>query len=352
MKSVKKKNAVNVRRKDEMRFFRQIFHCIALLTILAFLPMVLEGCATQRAIRLRNKSINAWEPKQHNAQQKAQIKTLKPDEKEDVSGEQTVEETYFGLKAPGLIPELFAPGIVSTDHFEVEGTFSSNIKEFYFLRQRAGEKPKNLFVAYKDGKWVGPQEIETSSEGEVFISSDNKKMYLGNAYRERTDEGWSEMISLGPPFQDMNIMRLTVSSTDTYVFDERDEIGTLRYSRVVHGKRQRPIPFGVHINSGKWTAHPFIAPDESYLIWDSERKGGFGGADLYISFRQSDDSWGPAVNLGEHINTEHDDIYGSVTADGKYFVFQRIDMNETNPSANIYWVSAKVIENLNGKNNK
>ena len=55
---------------------------------------------------------------------------------------------------------------------------------------------------------------------------------------------------------------------------------------------------------GEWKAHPFIAPDESYLIWDDEREGGYGDNDLYISFRQQDGSWGAAINLGDKINTE------------------------------------------------
>ena len=40
---------------------------------------------------------------------------------------------------------------------------------------------------------------------------------------------------------------------------------------------------------------PFIAPDESYLIWDSEREGGFGGSDLYVSFKQKD---GTVIEVG------------------------------------------------------
>ena len=52
-----------------------------------------------------------------------------------------------------------------------------------------------------------------------------------------------------------------------------------------------------------WTAHPFIAPDESYLIWDSEREGGFGESDLYISFRQDDGSWGLCHQYGRSRET-------------------------------------------------
>lgn len=63
-------------------------------------------------------------------------------------------------------------------------------------------------------------------------------------------------------------MGLTVSSKGTYVFDEatRDGKGVLRYSRLVDGKREAPRPLSKVINTGKWNGHPFIAPDESYIM--------------------------------------------------------------------------------------
>ncbi|HAE28676.1 MAG TPA: hypothetical protein DCG58_16045 [Hyphomonas adhaerens] len=248
----------------------------------------------------------------------------------------------IGQTPPGLTPELFAPGLVSTDNLEIEGVFAPGMTEFYFVRQVSGDVPKTHSFQYKDGDWqesiVGPR------TGEVFISVDGKTMYLGNEYRERKDSGWSEQKSLGSPFEDIPVMRLTASADGTYVFDERHEVGTIRYSRLVDGERQAPQAFSEEVNSGTFTAHPFIAPDESYLIWDSEREDGYGDSDLYISFRQDDGSWGPAINMGDEINTEFEDAYGSVTPDGKYFFFHTINLSE--PKANIFWVDALIIESL------
>ena len=139
---------------------------------------------------------------------------------------------------------------------------------------------------------------------------------------------------------------LTASEAGTYFFDVREEVGAIRVSRMVAGRRQPPEVLPETINSGKWIAHPFIAPDESYLIWDAERDGGYGDSDLYISFKQRDGSWGPAINLGPEINTEHEDTFGSVTPDGKYLIFQRIDANRPISFANIHWVDAQVLVEL------
>ena len=95
-----------------------------------------------------------------------------------------------------------------------------------------------------------------------------------------------------------------------------------------------------------WTAHPFIAPDESYLIWDSERPDGFGDSDLYISFKQSDGTWGKAINMGETINSDKWDAYATVTSDGKYLMFNR---GISKGNIDIYWVDASIIDTLRAK---
>ena len=259
------------------------------------------------------------------------------------------EESFFGQKPPGRTPRLFAPGKVSTGDLEIEAAVSPDLNEFYFIRQKKGEAPKSHCIQYQNGNWQ-ESEVDRPS-GEVFISTDNQIMYLGNKYKERSDSGWTEEKSLGEAFEAFPIMRLTVSAEQTYVFDEREELGILRYSRLIDGKREEPKPFSEEINTGTFTAHPFIAPDESYLIWDSERAGGQGGSDLYISFRQEDGSWGPAINLGEQINSEIDDTYGSITSDGKYFFFNRVEIGERyeESQADIFWVEAEVVMELKGK---
>ncbi|OUS02863.1 hypothetical protein A9Q86_02100 [Flavobacteriales bacterium 33_180_T64] len=255
------------------------------------------------------------------------------------------ENIYLGQKPPGLIPELFAPEIIKTEFRQAAGIFTPDLKEFYF-RRRGGKYKNNALVVVKfeDNKWT--ESLVAERAGEPFISQDGKIMHLGKKYRERTTSGWSEAKSLGTPFNNYRIMRLTAASNGTYYFDEASETGPLRYSRLINGVHEKPKALNIE-DIGNWNAHPFIAPDESYIIWDDQReKGGYGGADLYISFRQKDGSWGLSINLGDTINTEFADAYGSITPDGKYFFFHR---GYGNNKADIYWVDAKIIEALRPK---
>ncbi|WP_282087261.1 hypothetical protein [Aquimarina algiphila] len=263
-----------------------------------------------------------------------------------------IERPYLGQKPPGLTPEPFAPGIVTTADWEVSGVFTPDIREFYFIRESKETKKQELVVfQYQNNEWQ--ESVVSPRVGTPFIAPDGMTMHLGRKFRERTETGdWSELKKLDPSFEEIQIMRLTTSSKGTYVFDEigmPNGDGIIRYSRLIDGKREKPKPFGKEINTGRMNAHPFIAPDESYLIWDGERDSGYGDSDIYISFKQQDGSWGAAINLGDKVNTEGWEAVACVTPDGKYLFFNRNMNPENYDNVDIFWVDAQIIETLRPK---
>ncbi|KTF16658.1 PD40 domain-containing protein [Pseudoalteromonas sp. H105] len=259
-----------------------------------------------------------------------------------------LEGPYLGQKPPGLMPEPFAQGIVTTEGFDDGGVFSPDMDEFYFIRKRI-DNNKFETVIYKQ---EGNQWVETISKESrpfyPFFSPDGKTMHLGKQYRERTDTGWSEIKNIEVSFSEINIMSLSTSLKGTYAIDERhpEEHGLLRYSRLIGGKREAPKPFSKEINSGTRNSHPFIAPDESYIMWDGIKDSGFGNVDLYISFRQHDGSWGDAINMGDKINTDAYEAGPKVTPDGKYLFFVRNMGSDKFENVDIFWVDAHIIETL------
>lgn len=259
-----------------------------------------------------------------------------------------LEGPYMGQTPPGEGAVVFAPDIISTKNWELEGVFAPGMKEFYFTTDRGSyTRPTIVGFRFDDNRWHKFMELPRT--GEPFITADGQTMYLAKGYRERTATGWSDLKGLGPMFEreDWGIMRLTSSANGTFVFDDYKSGDVIRMSKVVEGERLAPIELPEQINSGKWTAHPFIAPDESYLIWDSEREDGFGGTDLYISFRQPDGSWGPAINMGVEVNSDKEDFYPSVTPDGKFLMFNRtISRTDDHINVDIYWADAQIIERL------
>jgi len=258
-----------------------------------------------------------------------------------------LEGSYLGQKPPGTTPEVFAPGIVSTKGWEYGVVFAPNMKEIYFIREVDAEtNPKQEFVVFesKNNRWH--ERVISLRVGTPAFSPDGKIMHLGRRYKERTVSGWSERKSLGSPFEEIRIMRMTSSSKGTYTFDEigpDNGNSILRFSRLVDGERETPKPFPEEINTGKYNAHPFIAPDESYLIWDGQRDSDVRNADLFISFKKSNGSWGEAIKMGEKINTEASEFAAQVTPDGKYLFFNR---NVGPDNTDTFWINAQVIEDL------
>lgn len=263
-----------------------------------------------------------------------------------------LEGPYLGQKPPGLIPEIFAPGIVSTENYEYGGVFNPDLDEFYFIANGDQyEKPTLVFFQnHNNDGWV--KKLLSPRVGQPMFSSDGKTMYLGKHYMERTETGWSEVKTLRAPFEDQFIMRLSVAANGTCYFDtyvEDNPEFPIRYSRLTDGIYEEPIALDKAINYGSQLNHPFIAPDESYLIWDAKREEGFGDSDLYISFKQEDGSWGNAINFGDTINTEAWEAAATISPDGKYLFFNRNMGSKNYENVDIFWVDAHIIEKLKQK---
>ncbi|SNR63030.1 hypothetical protein SAMN04488009_2842 [Maribacter sedimenticola] len=258
------------------------------------------------------------------------------------------ENVYLGYKPPGLVPELFIPEKSTSTDWTLGNVESLDMNEFYFTY--TGNNPfEDPVVVYRNEG----SSYRVNKYSFKHNPSDSNILYSRWNYIERTGNGWSKIKSLGPMFEreDWGIMVMSVSSKGTFVFDDYKSNDVIRMSRIIDGKREEPKLLGKHINTGKWTCHPFIAPDESFLIWGSEREDGYGKSDNYISFRQLDDSWGPAINMGDKINSELEENGAFLTLDGKYLLFSRHEEKvrengSTYWESNKYWVDAKIIETL------
>ncbi len=262
------------------------------------------------------------------------------------------EKLYFGYKPPGLIPEVFIPKKNASENWKLGTTDSLDMKEFYFTYTGNNHFFNPVVIVYRQEESYYRVNKYTFDAR----SANNNILYSGHNYIERTDSGWSKIKTLGPMFdrEDWGIMVLSVSSSGTIVFDDYKNGDVIRISRIKNGIREEPKLLGKEINSGKWTAHPFIAPDESFLIWGSEREDGYGMSDNYISFKQQDGSWGPAINMGDKINSELVENGAKLTPDGKYLLFSR-SQEKTKEDGSTYWISkkywvdAKIIETLKSK---
>ncbi len=272
---------------------------------------------------------------------------------------------YFGQKPPGMKPEIFTPGIISTQATYGCSYFSKDGRLFLF--GRAGSALNGiLIIEQQEGVWTKPR-LAPFSAGEhdldftlapdgktVFVASGRPISQGGTPLRDhqiwvsqRTDEGWSEPRLLPYPVnlgQHDSYPSVTENGT-LYFFSRRTGglgRGDIYRSNQTISQYTEIENLGDPINTEHHEVDPYIAPDESYLIFCSDRCGGYGEEDFYIVFQKKDASWTDPVNMGGKVNSPHQEYIPSVSPDGRYFFFT------SNKSGNreIYWVDAKIIEDL------
>jgi len=117
--------------------------------------------------------------------------------------------------------------------------------------------------------------------------------------------------------------------------EDQDDVYVAEYE---DGRYVRRVRLAEPISSGNYENTPFVAPDESYLIFSRVVPQG-NHADLFICLREGDDSWSDPINMAS-INTHSEELAPNVTRDGKYLFFMSFRSGAAKP----YWVSADVLD--------
>jgi len=278
----------------------------------------------------------------------------------------------FSDQIPTDTALIFGQGIISTDDaMEFAITFNPEMNELYFTRRKPEEENEIYSMKLVDDKWSAPEAAFFSTNNskhwdfEPHINPKGDLLYFGSLrplndtiessgmhqwYLKKNEDGWSQPIPLETPFVDRFVMYITSSENNSLYFTSSENgQGGIYYAIREQGQDVSIKKMGKEVNTGANIAHSYIAPDESYMIFDGERPSGFGDCDLYISFKENG-VWTESYNLGSKINTEMCEMTASVSPDGKYLFFHRGGGKED--SGNIYWVDFNKIkkelkENLN-----
>lgn len=270
---------------------------------------------------------------------------------------------YFGQTPPGHSAILFAPGIVSlANRRETKIVFSPNGRDC-LIGIGLNSTFQILQSQYLGGIWTSPVTadfIPTSRPIEPFFSPDNQQVFFtSNAdiyVSTRANQTWTTPDKLGLPINTTSEeYHPTVTSNGTLYFCSARNNSSLdiyrckyedeHYSTVE--KLAGVINRHDSQQAGAWD--PFIAPDESYIIFTSIRSGGYGQEDQYISYNRNG-NWTNPKNLGPSINTNNIEYGSYVSPDNKYYFFSRPAGWGPDAAADIYWIKADFIDSLSKTN--
>lgn len=295
---------------------------------------------------------------------------------------------YFGQIPPGMTPEVFAPGVISHGFHEHSLTISPDGNDLFYVTTDAGYSLYRIIYLRKTNHvWSAPQIAPFSSDHYdlcPLFSPDGKRLYFVSTrpvpgqtkgkdvgriwYVEKTGDslGMANYLEL-PIHPDADIANPSISANGTlyYQYSYGEKGWDLYRSRFTNGKYKEPENLGDKINTLHNESAPFIAPNESYLLFHSNRPGGYGGMDIYVSYKQPDGSWGQPINLSKKINSSASDWRPILSPDGKYLFFSsyktlesdnyigksykeliELYRNPQNGTGTLLWVDAKIITNL------
>jgi len=146
-------------------------------------------------------------------------------------------------------------------------------------------------IELQDGKWTAPKSISENintkyNEGFATITADGRTIVFTSCNRQ---DG--------------------VGSCDLY---QTEKIGDIWST---------PINLGPEVNSGAWDSGPSLSADGSVLYFSSERGGGIGGKDLWVSTKNEAGVWQKPENLGPKVNTKYSEVTPFIHADGRTLFF-------------------------------
>jgi len=201
-----------------------------------------------------------------------------------------------------------------------------------------GKYYEDIYISEKkDGKWTEPQNIGTSintenNEASIGLSVDGQQLFIykddkndGNIYTSKLEGNtWSNAEKLPDPINTKakeSHASLSADATTLYFTSDRKggfggmDIYVIK--KLPNGKWSEIKNLGPQINTKYNEEGPFIHPDGVTLFFSSEGHKTMGGYDIFFSTLNENNTWSEPENIGYPINTTENDVFYTLTPDGK-----------------------------------
>ncbi|MCC3157106.1 OmpA family protein [Hymenobacter sp. 15J16-1T3B] len=211
--------------------------------------------------------------------------------------QQQVQNCEFALKAMqnpvGKAPERLGNPL-NTFRFQYFPAVTADNRFLVYTARKTGESDEDIVISRieKDGSFGEPQLISSAinsqfNEGAGSISGDGKTLVFASCDRPGA-----------------------VGNCDLYI------------SRRTGNSWSKPRNLGRNVNSVAWDSQPTLSADGRTLYFTSDRRGGVGLEDIYVTTLQEDGTWSIARNVGAPVNTTGKDMAPFIHASGStlYYV--------------------------------
>lgn len=273
---------------------------------------------------------------------------------------------YLGQPTPGIKAVRFGSDIFVSGGGSFNLSFSPDDKELYYSFIKATEarpEPRYEIKGFMqvDGIWRGPETAAfsgTFSDVDITFSPDGRRLFFASErphsesagfdiyYLEKEEGGWSRPIYAGTEVNSMFGEVYPSLSRQGKLFFRSNRPGGFGdddiYTAEWKGKTFTNVTnLGPAVNSEYHESNSFVAQDESYLLYVTNRPETGNRYVIYVSFQTGGGTWSPGVSLGDAVNSGDGAGAPTLSPDGKFLFFSRRGSDR-----GLYWISTEVIERL------
>lgn len=209
---------------------------------------------------------------------------------------------YYTAFKNSVDPEVYNLDVVNAELASCEVAKKITKSPVYSKKKNLGDMVNSRFADIRP---------VLSGDGKTLVFTRELQFYDAIFITTLDSNGtWSPPYNLTPDFGlDGNSYTTCISYHGDQIFVYRsDNYDGNIYSSKRMGIRWQPLKkLNDNINTKYWESHASISPDGQTLYFTSNRKGGYGGLDIYRSTLQSNGEWGEAINLGPVVNSAYND---------------------------------------------
>jgi tetratricopeptide (TPR) repeat protein len=162
-----------------------------------------------------------------------------------------------------------------------------------------------------------------SGDETVLIYNSSQQFYQAIFMSKKVDGKWTTPVNITPDVQsDGNQFVSSISYDGKELYLRKEEVfdADIAVAKFEDGHWTKSKLLGKTINSKSWEGNACVTKDGKTLYFSSNRSGGSGLLDIYKS-ELKNGSWGPAINLGDVINTEYSEDAPFISEDGNRLYF-------------------------------
>jgi hypothetical protein len=223
---------------------------------------------------------------------------------------------YYKLFKSSIDPEIFDIDVVKLEIDACERALQTMKLPVYFTKENIGEGLNSRFTE---------SNAVISGNGKSIVFNRALQFYDAVFISTKDENGeWGAPYNLTPDFGlDGNSYCTGISYTGDEIFVYRSDNfdGNIYSSKRENGKWSILEKLDPVINTKYWESHASPSADGKTLYFTSNRKGGYGGLDIYKSERTVNGKWGEAINLGPVVNSELNENTPFVSANGQKLFF-------------------------------